>query len=226
MAPERRIAPPRAHIYARELASIGYGRPSIKHLVREKYGISPRTDEISKILKNVRAEKHDPFPTAARETVYKRLFKQGFTIFEAFELSEWFTPFKVTKRSAPYIRDMIRDREAILHRAQKKAKKLNLTRREFNVLYWKMIGYLYRRHSWLSAWDMVKFYAKRWKDQHPDWESPYKQKPRVRKRREPVSTIVSRQAPSCISPELEAKLKEREAERETHFEYIRRMREG
>ena len=149
------VAPAGAYKFARELAGLGYGRPTIRRLTKERFGMAPRTDTVSALIKRVRAGKHFPFPTRQREFVYKRLIRQGFTDFEADEMSERFSAFGTTQQEMPYLRTMIQDRRRIWRRVLRQSAKQGLLKEQIKDLFEAKVTSLYRKHGWKSVWDMV-----------------------------------------------------------------------
>ncbi|KKN45079.1 hypothetical protein LCGC14_0686610 [marine sediment metagenome] len=116
-----------------------------------------------------------------RQRRYEDLRNAGFLEFEARPLSK-------IKRNVPYLKDITRDRQKLLKRAERK----NWTAGQFSA----SIKAKYRGKNWLTKdakgrtkldpHKLVKATERQFKDDHPDYVSPW------RKRKQKFNTFVSK----------------------------------
>lgn len=111
-----------------------------------------------------------------RQNRYTKLRQSGFLPFEARPLSR--VPFKI----CPYMRQLIRDRQADFL----EAKREGATRAQYE----NQIKEAYGKNKWLTEretkkgvkyieadpWKMLRDYEDRFRDKHPEYESPWEPK--------------------------------------------------
>lgn len=109
------------------------------------------------------------------------LVRLGFLKFEAFVFSS------VTSKEAPYLKDAIKERQAIVNGLEAEAVYGNWSNTRYNRELRKFVRDLYIENNWLitkqtikrkgkigqaDPWQLLHYYHDEYVDKNPSWESP------------------------------------------------------
>lgn len=156
-----------------------------------------------------------------RQKRYELLRKSGFLPFEAQELSR--IPVKV-----PYVDILIKQRYKELKEAVEKGLSKEQWRRKIIDRYNANDWFEVRNPSRRSPHAMLREFEHTYKQQHPEYESPWKK--RRRKFKDFVDTIEKELAEQpklrAMTQETRKRMQQQVEEADKHFKYIREQRQG